>query len=506
MIPLMTQTTRSVPADHRSSVLLSGSLRWLCRLMLLGSACGVDAGQPVPMPTPSPAQTHSALTGSLFDLAAIRDASTADCHFDNEHTVLKNGVLMRVWNVSYLSWEWRKGEGGFSDGLQPIRIRAFAARPVLGPTRLPAVVLAHGLGGLADENSALSSAARLGLFVLAYTGPGGGNRPDNRSEGKPASDGSGYRMFDTLGDVRGSWFWAHTTAALRGLTCVSARAEVDGTKLGMTGFSAGGVATLLASGADSRIKAAVPLSGVLAWEEAVRSGDAWQHGLLRQAGLSTASAEWTTLIDRLISSPTVLGSTSAALLLVNGSSDEFFPLTAHLTTLRGLPAGTNVRTSLVGNFDHGCYKVSGGERASTIEARATVRAEGGQRAFFRHHLLADPAYPAIPRPPTVAAVPIGAATQVIALVDCPAGLEIDEVRLWWSTDNALLFGSVTLSSSGSNRYEKLVPLPLSSGSAYYVDVQYRTRDLLAPQRFAISSEPVLAAGLLPRIRSMTTCL
>lgn len=479
--------------------------RWLCRLtgcVLVLAGCGGDLGAAA-APTATDSRS-AALSGPLFDLSSIRDASTADCRFEGERTVNKNGVFLRVWNVSYLSWEWRDKEGSREAGLRPIRIRGFAARPA-SSARLPAVVQAHGLGGFADEAAATSSAARLGLWVLAYSGPGGGDRPDNTSEGKPASDGSGYRMFDTLVDVRGSWFWGHTTAALRGLTCLAARGDVLADKLGMTGFSAGAVATLLASGADFRIKAAVPLSGVLSWDEAVRSPTAWQHALLSQAGLSTAATEWTNLQRELIAPARALAGTTASLLVVNGSSDEFFPLNAHRATLAGLPSPSSVRSSLVANFDHGCYKLTGGEPASTIEARAALRAEGGQRAFFRHHLLSDPAYPALPRTPTVLASAVGSATYVVASVDRPAGLEIDEVRLWWSADNAFLFVSQPLSAKGGGLYDKLVPLPLASASAYFVDVQYRTRSLL-PQRFAVSSEPVLAAGFVPRIRAINTCL
>lgn len=474
-------------------------------LALVGAeGCG-PADSPPDEDGVATASRASAITAPPFDMKAIADASTADCRFENEHTLIKNGVVLRAWNVSYVSWEWRAAEGGRPAGLQPIRIRAFAARPLAGTGRQPAVVQAHGLGGYADENAATSSAARLGMFVLAYTGPGGGTRADNTSEGKPASDRAGYRMFDTREDVRGSWFWAHTTAGLRGLTCLAARTDVDGGRLGMTGFSAGGVATFLGAGADTRIRAAVPVSGVLAWDEATQSPTAWQHTLLSQAGLSTASPEWTALMRGLIGPAMALSGVRASLLALNGTTDEFFPLTAHMATLRGLPSGADVRSSLVGNFDHGCYKVSGGEAASTIEARAALHADGGQRAFFRHHLAADAAYPAIPRAPVVAVATVAGATQVVARVDRPAGLDVEDVRLYVSTDNNYLFANTALSGSGGT-YSVLVPGSLSAASSYFVDVQYRNRALLNPGRFTVSSEPVLAPGLVPRIRAINTCL
>lgn len=440
--------------------------------------------------------------GPPFDLAAIRDSSTADCRFEAEHEVLKSGVPIVAYKLSYLSWESIDGS------LRPIRIRAFAARPKSATSALPGVVQAHGLGGFADEDSATGLAARLSMFTVVYTGPGGGTTPDNTSEGKPSSDGSGYRMFDTLRDVRGSWFWGHTTAALRGLTCLATRREVDATKLGMTGTSAGAVATLLAAGADDRIRVAVPLSGTLDFAEAVRSPDAWQHALLTQARLDTKSAEWRILNDELIDPTMALRGTTAKILMINGSTDEFFPLTAHLSTLRAISssAAGDRRTSLVANFDHGCYKLTGGESASTIETRAGLRADGGQRLFFRHHLAGDATFSAIPKPPVVTALPVGPLTLISAVIDRPSTYEVDEVRLWWSGDSSYLYGSLKLDAKSTTRFEKLVPATVTATTIHFVDVQYRTRALLAPQRFSISSEPAIPTSLVPHIRAITSCI
>ena len=65
------------------------------------------------------ASRASALSAPPFDLTAIRDASTADCRFEGEHMVSKNGVLLRAYRVSYLSWEWRGREGTDRGGTAP---------------------------------------------------------------------------------------------------------------------------------------------------------------------------------------------------------------------------------------------------------------------------------------------------------------------------------------------------------------------------------------------------
>jgi hypothetical protein len=195
--------------------------------------------------------------------------------------------------------------------------------------------------------------------------------------------------------------------------------------------------------------------------------------------------------------------------MINGTIDEFFPLTAHLVTLRALagsPGGSELRTSLTANFDHGsCYKVTGGESPTAIEQRLDVHAEGGQRLFFRHHLAGDPEYPVIPRTPQLTATAAGAQTRLSATVDRPRGYEIDEVRAWWSSDAAYSYRSAPLVEKSPTVYEAVAPLTLTDSTIYFVDVQYRTTHRLSPHRFAISSEPVVPAGLIPHIRANGTC-
>lgn len=436
----------------------------------------------------------------LFDMPMIQDAATAQCTFTNQHTVLDGTTLLDVWNVSFISWESIDGT------LQPILIRGYAARPSGENANLPGVVGAHGLGGYAEESHATGLASLLGAFVIAYTGPGGGTEPDNTSEGRPSGYDSGRRMFDTLPDTRGSWFWGHAVAGMRALTCVEARPEIDKTRLGMTGFSAGGVVTLISASVDSRIKAAVPLSGTHAWSTAVQSPHAWQHGLLTAAGMTTDSPGWIKLQTELIEPAAMVAHTSSKVLMVDGSTDEFFPLTAFNATYAAIP-GDDKRASIAGNFDHGCYILTGGESALTIEARANLHAEGGQRMWFGHWFGTNPDYAYLPSAPSVTLTPAGAATVVAATVDGGgAALDVEEVKIWWSNDDAFLWGNVALAPAGGGVYGGLVGFPVLPNTAYYVDVVYKTKSFLAPQRFALSSMPALPGGFVPHIRDIQTCL
>ena len=438
----------------------------------------------------------------VWDLAMIQNASTANCTFTATGQVLKDFVPLSTWEVSYTSWESIEGT------LMPITIKGFAARPAQQSSLTPGIVFAHGLGGMAKASSAHGLAALTGSFVIAYSGPGGGDAPNNTSEGLPSGHNNGYRMFDTVSDPRGSWFWGHAVAGMRAVTCLAAAPQVDPARLGMTGVSAGAVATLIASAVDDRLVASVPLSGTGAWDVATQSNKAWQHNLLTLAGLSTASAEWTTLITHIDSKNLLPAAQKTHVFMVNGSSDEFFPLTAHMATFGAIPGGLQKRTSLAGNFDHGCFPLVAaalGQSAESLSDAADLRARGAQRAWFAHHFGTDPAFAKIPNPPQVTVTPLGPTTTVTALVDVSASkLKVADVRVWWSNDDAFLWGDLELEAQGGGVWNKLALFPTAPNTVLYVDVLYETKDLI-PRQFSVSSAPILPAGWVPNIHAIDGC-
>ncbi|MBI5488207.1 MAG: acetylxylan esterase [Deltaproteobacteria bacterium] len=457
----------------------------------------------------------------VFDLAVLGDGTAAGCAFGAEREVLSGGRRVFVQDVSYLSFESIDAE------LHPIVIRGYFARPAAVAEPMPGVVVAHGLGGFATESTAADHAVRIGVATLAYTGPGGAppaGEEGAASEGLPASDHDGYRMFDTLADVRGSWFWGHAAAAMRGLTCLADHPAVDETRLGITGFSAGGVVSFLASGVDDRLSAAVPVSGMGSWEVAARSPDAWQHALLAGAGLTVASPEWLRLIERLVTADAMIGGApTSGIFLVDGTTDEFFPLTAAEATLAAVP--TERRVSFAANYDHGCYSVTGLEDAATIEARAALRVDGAQRVWFRHVFGTDTVYAEIPDPPQVTDL-VSSADPATCLAACGlpapclaavasvdpgnASLEVEAVRFWWSQDAAVLWvGQDLARDSGTGLWTACLPVAFDpSAVPYYVDAQYVTPLLVRfPQeRFSLSSDATIPAGFVPTIRGITDCM
>ena len=460
-------------------------------VILTLSSCGGGSGQSLPP-----------VSASLFDNTQIRDLNTANCSFTNPRQITVNSKILDVWDISYTSWEYINGTG-----LTNITIKGYAAKPASISTNIPALVYAHGLGDFTTESDAAGLASNLDMFVLSYTGPGGDSGlAASTSEGFPSSYNNSYRIFDTLEDNRGSWFWAHTVAAMRGLTCLSARSEVDSTRLGMTGNSAGGIATLLAKYVDDRIVAAVPLSSTLNFDTSVESSNSWFHALLTVAGLTTTSTEWTNLVSAVNDIAAENSASSSAIFMINGSLDEFFPLPAHRNTFNAIP-GTDKRSSFIGNYDHGCY-TSGiaGDSATAIGARAYLRVSGGQKAWFQHWFGTNANYTILPIAPSISLTPGGGAfTNVEVSADInPTALDIEEVRVWWSNDNGVTFTSAVLDDLGSGNYSLFAGFPLQANTLAYADVQYKTQDLLTPDRFSVSSELVMPADFVQTVRT-TAC-
>jgi len=278
---------------------------------------------------------------------------------------------------------------------------------------------------------------------------------------------------------------------------------VDKTRLGITGYSAGGVVSLIVAGTDARVKASVPLSGTHAWAEATKSPTAWQHELLTKAGYTIASPEWIELQEKIIDPAATVAHAKANVFMANGSTDEFFPLSAHVATYAAIP--TEKRTSISANFDHGCYGVTGIENKANIEARADARGKGAQRLWFHHWFGTNADYAYVPATPSVQASAVGGATAIVATIDKGSTTQrVEKVTFWWSIDDAWSFAGVDLDRQSDTAYQKLVPGNLPPNAVYYLDVEYSV-GILRTDRFSISSVPVIPAGHVPKIRGISSC-
>jgi dienelactone hydrolase len=137
----------------------------------------------------------------------------------------------------------------------------------------PAVIVLHGTGGSKEGTSAyLSRLARRGFVAVAIDARYHGERADRRAGAAGAYDQAILRAFvsknehpflyDTVWDV------------MRLVDYLATRDDVDVSRVGLTGFSKGGMETYLTAAVDPRIAAAVPVRGVQSFGWALQH-NAW---------------------------------------------------------------------------------------------------------------------------------------------------------------------------------------------------------------------------------------
>jgi cephalosporin-C deacetylase-like acetyl esterase len=145
--------------------------------------------------------------------------------------------------------------------------------------------------------------------------------------------GTPYRHFETYGlkvkDVVENRFWwqsaGYTPAGvecwngIRAIDYLVSRKDVDPERIGVTGISGGGAATIWISAADERVKVAVPVSGMSDLESYVSNKIINQHCDCMLL-INTYQWEWTTIAALIAPRP---------LLFANSDNDRIFPMDAN---------------------------------------------------------------------------------------------------------------------------------------------------------------------------------
>lgn len=208
--------------------------------------------------------------------------------------------------------------------------------------RRPVIIALHGTGGHKESQAALlKEVASRGFIGVAI---------DGRYHGARTKIGQGaaeyvaamlqaYRtghkhpfLYDTVWDV------------LRLLDYLATRTDVDPQRIGLIGFSKGGMETYLAAAVDPRIAVAVPCIGVQSFRWAL-ANNAWQaraetfqaalNGAAKDAGLTEIKADFVRrFYDRVVpgiytqfDGPEMLPLIAPRpLLVINGDSDRRTPL------------------------------------------------------------------------------------------------------------------------------------------------------------------------------------
>ena len=210
-----------------------------------------------------------------------------------------------------------------------------------GPNRRPVVIVLHGTGGAKENHiGLLKILAGQGFVAVAMDGRFHGERQTGTGAAR-----YGEAMLQTYRTGRGHPFLYDTVWDLmRLIDYLETRPDVDPTRIGVTGFSKGGMETYLAAAVDPRIAVAVPMIGVQSFQWAL-DNDMWMSrvgtfqaaadGAAKDAGAAKIDAVFVrTFYDRVapgiytqFDGPAMLPLIAPRpLLVINGDSDARTPL------------------------------------------------------------------------------------------------------------------------------------------------------------------------------------
>jgi dienelactone hydrolase len=211
---------------------------------------------------PPAAEVKAAFLKLLDRPKVLLDVQTDDTRREEE-----DGVVLER-----LSFATEKKADGHME-----RVPVLLARPKERTTRLPAVIVLHGTGGTKEgQRQWLVQLARRGIIGVAI---------DARYHGERAPGGKGATAYNAAivrawkakpGEHQEHPFYFDTCWDLwRTVDYLETRADVDSRRLGMIGFSMGGIQTWLAAAVDERIQVAVPAIGVQSFRWSLEN-DKWQ--------------------------------------------------------------------------------------------------------------------------------------------------------------------------------------------------------------------------------------
>ncbi|MCS6849892.1 MAG: alpha/beta fold hydrolase [Gemmataceae bacterium] len=165
----------------------------------------------------------------------------------------------------------KKPDGGVE------RVPALLIRPEKIPRKLPAVIVLHGTGGSKEGmRQWLLHLAQRGMIGIAIDARYHGERSGG-AEGAAAYVQAITRAWRTKpGEPQEHPFYYDTVWDIwRTIDYLETRPDVDPRRIGMLGFSMGGIQTWLAAAVDDRVRVAVPAIAVQSFRWSL-DNDRWQ--------------------------------------------------------------------------------------------------------------------------------------------------------------------------------------------------------------------------------------
>jgi dienelactone hydrolase len=220
-------------------------------------------------------------------------------------------------------------------------------RPKSTAGRMPAVIVLHGTGGNKEGMAeTLRELARRGMLTIAIDARYHGARVPGGAHGSQEYNEAILRAYREPDPKRQEHpFYYDTVYDLwRTVDYLQSRPDVDGDRIGMIGFSMGGIETWLAAATDTRIRVAVPAIGVQSlkwsleheqWQGRANTIRAAHEAVARELGEPAVNARvcralWSKVVPGILDDfdcPRMLESIAPRpLLIVNGEKDPNCPL------------------------------------------------------------------------------------------------------------------------------------------------------------------------------------
>ena len=338
------------------------------------------------------------------------------------------------------------------------------------------------------DSKALRHAAENNVVALAIDRVGEGG-----SKG-PRDHYGNWLNLDAGKDVRNGWMYHYVMSALRAVTLLHTLDEVRAERIGVSGFSRGGVCSLLVSAVDDRIALCVPISATGDFATTVEFEDNWilPH-IIEGAGKTKESAAWRRFVESY-DPLNYIEQSQALLWIVNGAQDEYFPITSSRALMTA--GAASKRIEVIFDADHGYYGSDTGFYDMYLNTGLWRRRRGCLMKAIRAVLHGQGVLPETPH--TVFDL---ASDQLRCVARIDTRDPVAAVQLIFSADRAYTFRRVPMrprlggASAETGEWEASVPFEGDSLAAF-VEVTYS--DAVGP--YYLTSVPHLSEGFVPKIR------
>ena len=169
------------------------------------------------------------------------------------------------------------------------RVPGIAVYPSDTTTKLPCIIVMHGTGGTKEgQMGLLKKLALQGCIAVAI---------DGRYHGERAKPQPGLEKYNQaivtrfMGETKSyPFYWDTCYDVMRLLDILSAREDIDFSRIGLIGFSKGGIETYFIAAVDPRITVAVPCIGVQSFKWGLEN-NAWHNRVNTVRSAFEASAK-----------------------------------------------------------------------------------------------------------------------------------------------------------------------------------------------------------------------